>query len=57
MIAVRRCVCGVVGPSVEDLTVLGMIARVSGTSWDGRPEWVRVPYAKTVFVACGGVPE
>ena len=56
VIPVRGCVVGVVGPSVEDLTVLGMITRVSGTPWDGRPEWVRAPYAKTLRVSWMGFP-
>ncbi|GHG51864.1 hypothetical protein GCM10017567_88120 [Amycolatopsis bullii] len=45
------------GPSVEDLTVLGMVTCVSGTAWDGGPEWVRAPYAKAHCDCLFGVPE
>ena len=42
---------------MERLTFLRMYAGVSGTVWDGGPEWVRVPYAKMPVVGLGGVPE
>ena len=48
--------CGVVGATVQGLTLLGMPRVVSGTVWDGGPEWVRVPYAKTALWCLGGVP-
>lgn len=57
VIPVRGCVDGVVGPALKRLTFLRDGACVSGTPWDGRPEWVRVPYAKTHVVVLGGVPE
>ena len=47
VIAVRRCIMGVVGVTVAVLT--GCCCDVvldRGTSWDGRPERVRVPYLK-----------
>jgi hypothetical protein len=49
-------VWGVVGATVQELTILALCRMASGTVWDGRPEWVRVPYAKAVLVWRGGVP-
>ena len=57
VIPVRGCVCGVVGPDFQNLTVLALCCMASGITWDGGPEWVRVPYAKAVLVWCVGVPE
>jgi hypothetical protein len=42
---------------LEGLTFLRVVVLVSGTAWDGGPEWVRAPYAKTSFKDLGGVPE
>jgi hypothetical protein len=56
VIPVRGCVWGVVGATVQGLTFLALCRMARGTVWDGRPEWVRVPYAKAVLVWCGGVP-
>ena len=57
VIPVRGCVCGVVRPAFQRLTTLAWCCMVSGTAWDGGPEGVRVPYAKTVLSWCGGVLE
>ena len=57
VIPVRGCVAGVVRPVVWALTRLASHRMVSGTAWDGGPEWVRVPYTKAVQVWCGGVLE
>ena len=46
----RGCVCGVVGCSVSGLLTRSVRVRVSGSIWDGAPEWVRVLYVK----ACAG---
>ena len=57
VIPVRGYVRGVVGLFVGGLTFLRVVVLVSGTAWDGGPEWVRAPYAKTSFKDLGGVPE
>ena len=57
VIPVRGCAVGVVGPIFSELTLWAWCGAVSGTAWDGGPEWVRVPYAKTCVVCFGGVPE
>ncbi len=53
----RGCVCGVVGPNVRRLPSPGMLRVVSGSVWDGVPEWVRVPYTKIMRGCLVGVPE
>jgi hypothetical protein len=57
VIPVRGCVVGVVGPALKGLTSFRVVVLVSGTAWDGGPEWVRAPYAKTSGKDLGGVPE
>jgi len=47
----RGCVCGVVGHDVLVLPDQALDSpRVRGTTWKGRPERVRVPYLKTLWL-------
>ena len=45
----RGCACGVVGCNVSDtvMSVRGCVW-LAEVVWDGLPEWVRVPYVKTM---------
>lgn len=52
VLCVRCC-----GSRWGELPFSRMRAVVSGIVWDGGPEWVRVPYAKTVVACLAGVPE